>query len=308
VFSFKANPTHNSVAGLTFLSDGIALAIVEQPEINPRLTHCEFYPCSSDEQLSQLTSLSKQFKLNDMPCNVVLSPDEYQVLQVDAPEVPKQELATALLWQVKDLVNYHVDDVVLEHVEMDTDLTSGREQILVLVCRKSLIEDYVELLKNASCQLNAIDTSLFSSRNLISRLQDPSTNDSIGLLNLWQDYCRISVLLNDGIAINRPSTINLDSLSFISDENGYAIIDSLALEIQRTFDYYERHSRQAPIQQLYIISNGAPVHDLAELFQSRLGIECILLDVADALDVPNDILLTNNCIAALGGALRVEQS
>ncbi len=308
MFSFKAKIVNKPTAGITFSKDGIALAIIEHRFGKPTLLHSQLYPCSPDEHASRLSQLVKQHKLDTISCNLVLAPDEYQVLQVDAPEVPKQELATALRWHIKDLINFHIDDVVIEHVEMVIQHTSGKQQIQVIVCRQSIIQNYVDLLVKAQCNLASIDIAVFSARNILAHVDTINPSHSTGLLNLWDEYSRITVFLEHGIGINRQSTIGLDTLSFISSEpSSLAIIDTLALEIQRTFDYYESHSRQSAIEQLLIISNGQAVPDLAQLLQQRLGMPCKLISVADAISCDNPDSILNNCISAIGGALRMEQ-
>lgn len=308
MFSFKAKIVTKSTAGITFSKDGIALAIIEHRFDKPTLLHAQFYPCDPDEQALHLSQLVKQHKLNTIPCNLVLAPDEYQILQVDAPEVPKQELASALRWHIKDLINFHIDDVVIEHVEMVIQHTSGKQQIQVIVCRQSVIQNYVDLLIKAQCNLTSIDIAIFSARNILAHVDTINPSNSTGLLNLWDEYSRISVLLEHGVGINRQSTIGLNALSFISSEpSSLAIIDTLALEIQRTFDYYESHSRQAAIEQLVIINNGQAISDLAQLFQQRLGVNCNLISIADAISCDNPDSIPNNCISAIGGALRMEQ-
>ncbi|MDF1589853.1 MAG: hypothetical protein P1P93_12085 [Gammaproteobacteria bacterium] len=307
MFSFRAKLT-KSTAGITFSKDGIALAVIEHRFGKPALLHSQFYLCSSDQRASRLTQLAKQHKLDTIPCNLALAPDEYQILQVDAPEVPKQELASALRWHIKDLISFHIDDVVIEHVERVIQNTSGKQQIQVIVCRQSIIQNYVDLLLKAQCNLASIDIAIFSARNILAHIDTINPSNSTGLLNLWDEYSRISVLLGHGVGINRQSTIGLNALSFISSEpSSLTIIDTLALEIQRTFDYYESHFRQAAIEQLVIINNGQAISDLAQLFQQRLGIPCDLISITDAISCDNPDTISPNCITAIGGALRMEQ-
>lgn len=308
MFSFKDKTTTQSTAGLSLSDEGISLVITEYQQGKPVLTHAGFYACSPSEYSQQLSLLSKEHQLDSIPCNLVLTPEDYQVIQIDAPEVPKQELATALRWQVKDLISFHIDDVVIEHTEMDNEQTSGKPQILVFICRKSLVEDYVELMRVAQCKLNAIDTAVFAIRNLVAHMKSIDNTDSIGILNLYKAYSRITVLLNNDIIINRASSIGLNELAFMSSDAGSMIIDNTALEIQRTFDYYERHSRQSPISDLVIFNNGDDIESLDLLLNKRLGINCHLFSFEGVIDNKTAVDIPNSCISAVGGALRMEHA
>jgi len=306
MFSLKARSGRGTAAGITLSKEGLALAIVNQSSISPVLEYCQYYPCPSAKQPAMLAQLAKQYKLDHISCNLVLLPEEYQLLQADAPEVPKHELAAALRWQIKDLIDFHIDDAVIDHIDLPNKNTSGKAQLLVVTSRQSTIQAHVDTLVTAGINLATIDIAVQATRNIIAQLD--STETSIGLLNLWDDIAKISVILNNDIYINRISSIGLQSLQFISEDNSssQAILDSLALELQRTFDYYESHSRQAAITQLIIVSNDQAV-SIEQQLQQRLGINCINLDMRDVITIKDDIKIDNKNLVAIGGALRSQK-
>ena len=93
------------------------------------------------EHTAVLTQLSKQHQLSSTPCHFVLNPDEYQFLQVEKPQVDKQELQAALRWHIKDLIDYHIDDVVLDYLALPLDGLS----LQVVATRKSVIQKIVSI-------------------------------------------------------------------------------------------------------------------------------------------------------------------
>ena len=308
MFSLKEKLKNNdSSAGITLSKEGISLAIIDNANKGPLLRYAQYHRCQPNEQQSLMTELSRQFNLSNIPCNLILHPDEYQLTQVDAPEVAKQELSSALRWQIKELIDFHIDDAVIDHIELPNLNTASKKQFLVVASRKTVIQEHVNLLQASHCNLIFIDIAVQSARNIISQI--PSTNASVGLLNLWDNVSKLSVILNDDIYINRASNIGQHALSLISDEelNNQSDLDTLALELQRTFDYFESHSHQAAISQLLILNNGKAAKDLSQLLQQRLGINCTNLDLRDALKISDSInRIDNNCITAIGGALRQE--
>jgi len=304
MFSLKAKSDSDKSAGITLSNTGIALAIVKHSPPLATLEFSHYYPCTPSDQVEQLSQLVKQYKLDAISCNLVLLAEDYQLLQVDAPEVPKQDLTAALRWQIKDLIDFHIDDAVIDHIEMLNQNTSGKQQLLVVTSRQSVIQAHVDLLQSTNCNLTTIDIALQSARNILC--QYPNLEPSVGILNLWTDASKISVMLNQDIYINRTSSIGLQSLQFVTDEDitSQSILDSLALELQRTFDYFESHSRQASLSKLFIITNGEPVHNLDQMIQERLGIDCVNVDIADIVTINSNEQVDNNCIIAIGGALR----
>jgi MSHA biogenesis protein MshI len=308
----KAKKEEKTTAGLTISSDGIALAIVSHAEKLPALLHAEFYPCSTSEQATLLLKLNKQFQLDKHSCTLILSPNEYQLLQVESPDVPSQEQSAAIRWKIKDLIDFHIDDAVIDVIQVPGKNEITTETVQVVTCRNSVIQRYVDELHASQYALSAIDIAELASRNLL--LQETSqTSNAFALLNLWDDYSRISLYLNNDLYLSRSSSIGLTTLAHIFEnehieEASLIVLDSLALELQRTFDFYESHSRQAPIQQLFIQSNNTFPTTLPELIQQRTGITTQNMNLDSLFRHQSNTAdsLPSRCLNAIGGALRYE--
>ncbi len=312
MLSLQAKSTNKIVAGISIFENGIALAIVDHSKRKPLLKHAHFYGCSGiTEQSTLLSRLSKEYKLYDIVCNLVLYSNDYQFHQIDAPDVPKHELSSALRWQIKDLIDFHIDDAVIDKIELPNQNpgSQGKHSLLVVACRQSLVQNYVDLLHAANCNLVSIDIAALAARNIVIHTA-PAEDSSVGLLNLWDDRAKISVFLNHDLYINRSSSIGIQSLAFVSedDPDSQSVLDSLTLELQRTFDYYESHSRQAAISHLYILSNGQSLPHIARLIEARLGIDCSIIEPSDFITSAESMseAATSNCMMAIGGALRME--
>lgn len=306
---FKAKASHRKTAGIIITSRGIALAIIDHAPSTAQLVHAKFYPCDLTEHITVLTHLSKEQHLDTIPCNFVLNLDEYQILQIEKPQVEKQELQSALRWHVKDLIDYHIDDVILDHITMPIEGMS----LLVVATRKSIIQSRVDLLLASKCQISSIDIAIQAARNLIDKIKSIEPGSSIGLLNLWDSNAKISVLVNNELYINRLTTIGANALNDVSanDLDSQSIVDSLAIELQRTFDYFESYSRKPPVSQLIIMSNTRPNTELGGMIKERLGIDCQMFtpgqfDILDIDIAPATADFPDTCLMAIGGALRVE--
>ncbi|RKZ97441.1 MAG: hypothetical protein DRQ42_06380 [Gammaproteobacteria bacterium] len=309
MFSLREKSGNNTSAGITVSTDGIALALVEHKAQPPTLKSAKFYSCSESERPSLLAQLVKQYRLDNIPCNLVLGSEEYQMLQVEAPDVPKQELSAALRWHVKDLIDFHIDDAVIEHFALQAENASGKQPIHVIASRKSVIQNYVDLMHTTNCNLTTIDIAAMAVRNIIVNSDYANTHTSIGIINILDGITRIIVLLNKEIYIVRTSNIGLQSLASMSDDvDSQSALDSLALELQRTFDYYESYSRQTPIERLFIL-NGQDVANLDSMLQQRLGVDCHTMELQSFLTSEEGEftdILTADCLLAIGGALRAK--
>ena len=85
--------------------------------------------------------------------------------------------------------------------------------------------------------------------------------------------------------------------------------DALALELQRSLDYYERQMHQTPPSAVYICGTNVSEDKVGQVLRSSLAVPVQFLDPASALGLPEpaDGALLQTCLAALGGFLRKEQ-
>lgn len=308
-FLNTAQSQPDKTAGIITTSRGLALAIADHSADTPRLDHAQFYPCEITDQQSLLTSLAKEHQLDTIDCCFVLNPDESQFFQVEKPEVDDAELLQALRWHIKDLIDFDIDEVVLDYI----NLPSSTNHIQVVATRKSIIQGRVDLLRDSNCKIASIDIASHAGRNLIATAKNITSDASVGFLNLWENHAKISLLKDGFLYISRNTSIGTDSLSYVVADNtdSHAVIDSLAIELQRTFDYYESYSRQAPVSKLAIITNTRAVELVDQLIEQRLGIECEVISTEDFANMNieltmNSADMTDSCLMAVGGALRTE--
>ena len=92
----KQKTTTAGLLGIETGPEGIALAhVLRQPNQAPQLLQCVFREATPDGQPALLKSLVEEFGLAGMSVNLVLHPAEYQLLLLDCPDVPAEELRDA---------------------------------------------------------------------------------------------------------------------------------------------------------------------------------------------------------------------
>ena len=85
--------------------------------------------------------------------------------------------------------------------------------------------------------------------------------------------------------------------------------NSLALELQRSLDYYERQMGQEPPSSIYLCGEGVSEDKVSEAMQASLVGELKVLPLGELMVLPDgfDELTLTNCIGAIGGALREKE-
>ncbi len=101
---------------------------------------------------------------------VVLRPEQYQLLQIEAPQVPPDEIRSAARWKIRDLVNTHVDDLTLDVMRVGDDRVRATGQLFVVVTLNTLVRELLELGESLQCPVQVIDVHDTAQRNLQSLL------------------------------------------------------------------------------------------------------------------------------------------
>lgn len=286
----------------------------------PQLTVCAFRACAVADRRKTLQELVKQHALAGARCVSVLEPGSYQLLQVEAPDVDATELKSAVRWRVKELIDFHIDDAAIDVFEMPSQGPRARARIMYAVAaRNPLIMQRAELLQGAGLDLQTIDITELALRNITQLL--PEDEGGVALLQLSAGEGMITLTKqatlylarNIDIGVQQLGTVGTvlssDNLALAQQSPRERAFETIMLEVQRSFDYYESNFGQAPIKNLIIGPLAEPQDELAEYAASHLGLKARALDLNTVLKsrTPLDMALQANCINAIGAALRLEE-
>lgn len=181
-------------------------------------------------------------------CHIVLNTQQTQIVQIDKPSVPQAEINGALKWQVKDLVSISPDNMVLDYFDGPI-LAGGIEKIHVVCASINELKQIVSATNKDGAEVVSITTVEFAFANLLATHSDAcllvcqQPNEEIVLLIVKQGKLYFHRRLR---GFKQIATKTEDELSM-------AVIDNLALEIQRSSDYFERQLKQAPIKEIKVL-------------------------------------------------------
>ncbi|WP_189379148.1 hypothetical protein [Thalassotalea profundi] len=237
-----------------------------------------------------LKSLSKDLSLSGQ-CHLVLSAQQSQIVQIDKPNIPNDELKEALKWQIKDLVSIEPNDMVLDY--FDAPMTSGGiEKVHVVCASKAELSPYVEQLIDNGFSVKSISIEEFAFSSLV-----PQSDDAI-LLVCQQPNEEILLLIvkKNKLFFYRRLRGMANIASKSEEELSMSVVDALSLEIQRSTDYYERQLKQAPIRSIEVL---IPMKN--EAFLARKLAENAHVPV-NIFTVPDAITHARDCSACFGAS------
>ncbi|MGJ8691098.1 MAG: hypothetical protein ACSHW0_01305 [Thalassotalea sp.] len=200
----------------------------------------------NDDYALTLATLHQNSDLNG-DCELILSAKYYQIVQVDKPKVPDNELHAALKWQIKDLVTIPADDMTLDYFDGPT--LAGADKINVVCAQTSKLKPLVEVLHKNNLRLIKITTEEFAFVELLKSAQGANLlvaqqpNEDIVIL-IIQNGCLYFYRRLRGFA-------NIGQRS--EEELVMGAIDNLSIEIQKSVDFFERQLKQPPVKKIKVL-------------------------------------------------------
>lgn len=290
---------------------GISVASVVPDREKPRLVVCATYamPESTAEAWSKL---AKMLHLSRKRCRVLLAPNEYQLMQVDAPNVPAAELKQAVRWKLKDMLSYPLEQATVDVI----DILPGRNGmgrghfVYAVAARNEVIKRYMGDLESAGVNLDVIDIPELAQRNIASLLEEGGRG--VALLSFSDDGGLLTFTASGELYHARQIEISAAQLGLADEEQRLHHFDRLVLELQRSLDNFERQFNYVAVTRL-VLGPMAGQAALEEYLRGNLYIQVASLDLADVINLAAVEELENpamqaQCFLAIGAALRTEAS
>lgn len=265
------------------------------------LAQVEVNDLKNPEALKKIIS---QYQLNQHAVNYLLELDQYQYIQLEKPNVPQAELKEAVRWQLKDLVDFPVEDISLDVIEIPQNKQNPNNEAFVyaMFSKNALIGELSRRLLDAKMHLKAIDTRIMAQRNIANLLAQKGEGEAI--LSFTKSGALLTFTFEGEVCNARYIEID--------EQRTESSFEKISLELQRSLDGFEAKFRHVFIKKLLI----APF-DLREQFCEHLR-ESIYtkietFDLEDIFDFAPNIDIGSmsrqaSFLPVLGAALREEAS
>ncbi|MBW4936508.1 type IV pilus biogenesis protein PilM [Marinobacter sp. F4206] len=278
---FSGSGRHRRVC-LEVRPDGIAWAETAAGSASP----VGFVECRPAQRARALQELVSQRSWSGALTTLVLPLDQYQVFQMERPEgIDESELGDALKWKLKDFLDFSPTDSVSDVFPFPEDASRGRGALVnVVAARKSLVSELVSLVGASDLQLDRIDIAELALRNLVSVLDE--NKRGAALVHLRENYGQMIVCRDDTLYLSRRLDVTSEDLRDVARQE--SAVQSLALEMQRSLDYYESQLGQVPPAVIRLVArdNALP---LASMVSSYVAAGVEMLDWSMlGLDQPLD--------------------
>jgi len=239
------------------------------------------------------------------PISTVLNDSDYELLLVEAPDVLPAEIKAAARWRLKDSLDFPIEEAVVDVFDIpEPARRTGPRMMYAIAARRQAVTTQVALLHAASRQLDVIDIPELALRNIAALLPEAEE----GLIFLWLQEDRAQILIVKQGILYLARTVRLDDAQSPIDTGPMAKphgLEAVALELQRSTDYFESHYGQAALTHVVVAPRDARAARFALALAPETPMRIQPIDLRRALSVPPDLGAVNSRgLLAIGAALR----
>ena len=288
--------------GLAIGTNALNAIIMSKSETGYTLDKSIKVPLSSEEALpAVLAGMIKEHDLADFTTSIVLPANKTQSSQIEHDELPDANPQDALPWKMKDLINIPPQDMVCDYIDMPLQPFGQSAKAQVFATSREYLVKITEPFHEAGATINQILTEQFA----IAALQ--TTKEAAQLVFLQHEGADaiLLILKNQQICFARKIR-GTDALVKMSPEElQMGATDNVAIEIQRSIDYYESQLKQPPIKNVFLAIDGANGPYIVQALNQALPLKTVEFPFEDLIG-EKQVPLSH--IPALGAAFAAASS
>ncbi len=253
-----------------------------------------------DPQLLKI--LKDKYKANKTRCSFVLGFSRYQLLQIEKPNVPDDELKQVVRWKLKDMIDYPVEQATIEVIHVPPDPANARRQqyVFAIPTNNQQLAEVSNQLINAGVNLLVIDARVFAQRNIASLLEE----ENRGLAMLSFNSSGGLLTFTSGGELYHARRIEIDG------ERNKTAFETITLELQRSLDHFDSQFPYITINKL-ILAPFELRDAFCEHLRNYINLPVVTFELSDIFEFDTHVDLDDlgrqaSLLPVLGAALREE--
>jgi MSHA biogenesis protein MshI len=295
---------------VALLSDGIAAARVDCVEGSKPVVRMASFFAHDVIDSAALDKAARELNAASYRISTMLGGGDYQVVTVESPSVPAEELRTAVRWRLKDMLDFPADAATIDILTIPLDkAAAGRTpSLFVVAARNSVIEERQALFVDAKLEMRVIDVPEMAQRNL-SALLAPEQR-GLAMLSFSDTGGLLTITFNGELYLSRRLDVTLAQILEPDHDRKHASFDKITLELQRSLDHFDRQFNFVSVARLVLGPTGAS--GLEEYLSANMYMPvetCVLADMLDLEQVPElaDVEMQQRFFLTLGAAMRAQE-
>ena len=229
------------------------------------------------------------------------------VKNIVLPQMSEGELQESFAWHAEEHIPFDISDVNLDYHVMDR--SGDAIHVLMAACKRDKVANLKQTIQLAGKQPTVIDVDAFALQNCYELNYDPQPGQVVALLNIGASTTNINILNGVRSVFTRDATFGGNQYtSLLQKELGLTfdqaesvkrgmplpegaevrevgpimdtVSDILALEIQKTMDFYRAtvEDGESAVQKILVSGGGSKLTGLADFLARRFEVSVELFD------------------------------
>ena len=253
-----------------------------------------------------LKKIISEFDLRRIPVSAVINPTDYQIAQVQSPDVPISERRAAARYSMRDAFDFPIDTATLDIFDLPEQTSRGDKKLcFAIATRGDAVQKLSDTFERHFRKFDVIDIPELCQRNLAALL--PQDAKGVAFLMLRDDFAQLVLTRRGQLYVTRRFEYReRGELNGDSDDELPLDPQHLSLELQRSLDYYESHFDETAIAELYMAPAGMRANLLAAELGASTGLRISMYNIHDLVDVSFSAEIPDGWLPcmAIGAALR----
>lgn len=290
----KSNGLH---VGIAIHKEVVRVVMLKQGEQGMQLNNHFDVAYPSDEQLPTiLETIIKENDIATSAISIVLPSHRSQSTQIEITELPENDIQEALPWKLKDLISIPPLDMVCDYIDMPLQPFGQTPKAQIIATSRSYLEKILAPFHAEGADIVDIFTEQFA----VAKLQVSDNTAQLVFLQHAKSDAIILILKNQQICFARKIRGAEALSSMTAEQIQMGGTDNVAVEIQRSIDYYEGQLKQPPIKNVFVAIDSANIQAIVEALDLSLPVKSKQFSFEGVVD---DLQLSLKFIPALGAAM-----
>jgi type IV pilus assembly protein PilM len=253
-----------------------------------------------------IDAIQRLFSVNKIKTNEVatsVSGNAVIVKKISLPQMTQEELAESIHWEAEQYIPFDIQDVALDYELVEGSGSGGNMDVMLIAVKKDKISDYSSAISQAGKTAGVVDVDVFALQNCYEVNYGVDPGRVVALLNVGASIMNINIVKGSTSIFNRDIAVGGNqytdaiqkdlNLSFEQAENLkkgarvegaarenlgpilQAVSENIALEIQKTFDFFKATSSEDRIDRIFLSGGTSKVQGLQDLLSDRFeaGVE-----------------------------------
>ena len=313
---FKRSSKNKNLVGLDIGSSSVKVVELQGKPGNLTLTslaHEGLQPDTVvDGQIMELNSVSHTiahvFQSNQIKTASVaagVSGSSVIVKNILVPPMSDEELEESIDWHAEEHIPFDIADVSLDYQIVGK--TADSLHVLMAACKRDSVANIKQAIQLAGKLPVIIDVDAFALQNCYEVNYEPQADLTVALLNLGASTTNINIVQGVRSIFTRDVAFGGNQYtSALQKEYGLtfehaeqlkrtgkapgdadarnlapvleSVSDMLALEVQKTFDFYRATSDTGQVQKILLSGGGSKLPGIADFLAERFAVAVEFLD------------------------------